>query len=73
MTEYQRRIIQGTFHNYNSSGLSGNYPPIQVCASGHVITNLYGYNPATGAYLPIVVNQSGCVAMCYCASGGIFS
>jgi len=37
MVEYQRRVIHGTYQRYNSSGLSGDYPPIQVCASGEVV------------------------------------
>jgi len=37
MVEYQRRVIHGTYQRYNSSGLSGDYPPIQVCASGELV------------------------------------
>lgn len=52
---------------------SGDVRTVEVSSSGHVKMNLYGYNPATGVWLPINVNTSGCVATAYCASGGVFA
>jgi len=40
MVEYLRRIIHGTEQHYNSSGLSGNYPPIAVDKSGHLLVDV---------------------------------
>jgi len=37
MAEYQRRILHGTYQRYNSSGCSGDYPPVQVCSSGELV------------------------------------
>lgn len=35
--EYQRRILMGTYETYNTSGMSGDYRPVHVCASGEII------------------------------------
>jgi len=36
------------------------------------ISRLHGYHPASGIWVPIAVTLSGCLAMTYCSSGGIF-
>lgn len=36
------------------------------------IARLHGYHPASGIWVPLAVTLSGCLAMTYCSSGGLF-
>lgn len=67
LARYYKRQMVG----HNSA--SGDVRSVELTSSGQVKMALYGYNPATGTWLPINVNTSGCVAIAYCASGGVFS
>jgi len=38
MVEYNRQTVMGTYQNYDSSGLNGDYRGVSIDASGHIIT-----------------------------------
>lgn len=79
---YLQRFLKRQIVGYYAA--SGDLRSIAVCANGevmicsgvHVVTpdevHLYGKHPASGIWVPLAVTLSGCLAMTYCSSGGLF-
>ena len=63
-------VLSGEVHIMSGvASISGNV----VSVSGNLLNvQLYGYHVASGEWKPIAVNASGCIAMVYALSGGIF-